>query len=459
MKIKVSEISHHPQNEEIYLLSDVDDLVQSINEVGLLQPLVINQHNQVVSGNRRFSAIKKLEWSEVEVEQVEISDEEVGKYLVHYNKFRVKKFRELLNEYEILKKFYTGKAGRPSKESSYTKHNIGNLRDSAASELNVSSSQIQRLLVIQKEDDELIDAIDKEILTVRQAFFQVTRLKKERESRSNKAEKQVENSSVFSFHQRSSDNMIELNDSEVNLCFTSPPYWNKRKYDDEDGWLGNEKTSNEYVTNLIKHFKDTHRVLSDKGSFFLNIGDTFHNGNLQNIPHKVAIGLQDDGWILRNTIIWKKTNPKPSSSKTNLTSSYEFIFHLVKTMDYEYEHTLAELNEKAKSSMKFHLPPRHREVELKDVAKLSMSPYIMRDGKNMGDYWTEDTVQSSISNQHRDTTIEHPATFPEKIVVLPLLQTTNEGDLVLDTFHGSGTTGKVANEYNRNYVGYDLKHY
>ena len=459
MKIKVSELSHHPQNEEIYLLSDVDDLVQSINEVGLLQPLVINQHNQVVSGNRRFSAIQKLSWSEVEVEQVEISDEEVGKYLVHYNKFRVKKFRELLNEYEILKKFYTGKAGRPSKESSYTKHNIGNLRDSAASELNVSSSQIQRLLVIQKEDDELIDAIDKEILTVRQAYFQVTRLKKERESRSNKAEKQVENSSVFSFHQRSSDNMIELNDSEVNLCFTSPPYWNKRKYDDEDGWLGNEKTSNEYVTNLIKHFKDTHRVLSDKGSFFLNIGDTFHNGNLQNIPHKVAIGLQDDGWILRNTIIWKKTNPKPSSSKTNLTSSYEFIFHLVKTMDYEYEHTLAELNEKAKSSMKFHLPPRHREVELKDVAKLSMSPYIMRDGKNMGDYWTEDTVQSSISNQHRDTTIEHPATFPEKIVVLPLLQTTNEGDLVLDTFHGSGTTGKVANEYNRNYVGYDLKHY
>ena len=114
MKIKVSEISHHPQNEEIYLLSDVDDLVQSINEVGLLQPLVINQHNQVVSGNRRFSAIQKLEWSEVEVEQVEISDEEVGKYLVHYNKFRVKKFREVLNEFEVLRQFYKRQIGRPS---------------------------------------------------------------------------------------------------------------------------------------------------------------------------------------------------------------------------------------------------------------------------------------------------------------------------------------------------------
>ena len=459
MKIRVSEISHHPQNEEIYSLSAIDDLVKSINEVGLLQSLVINQHNQVISGNRRFTAIKKLDWTEVEVEQIDIDDEDVGKYLVHYNKFRVKKFREVLNEFEVLRQFYKRQLGRPANKEVSPKLPLQTYREFASAELDISESTIARLLVIQKEDDDLIDAIDKEILTVRQAYFQVTRLKKERESRSNKAKNQVENTSVFSFHQRSSDNMIELSDSDVKLCFTSPPYWNKRKYDDEDGWLGNEKTSNEYVTNLVKHFKDTYRVLSDKGSFFLNIGDTFHNGNLQNIPHKVAIGLQDNGWILRNTIIWKKTNPKPSSSKTNLTSSYEFIFHLVKSMNYEYEHTLAELNEKAKSSMKFHLPPRHREVELKDVAKLSMSPYIMRDGKNMGDYWTEDTVQSSISNQHRDNSIEHPATFPEKIVVLPLLQTTNEGDLVLDTFHGSGTTGKVANEYNRNYVGYDLKHY
>ena len=60
--------------------------------------------------------------------------------------------------------------------------------------------------------------------------------------------------------------------------------------------------------------------MNDRGSFFLNIGDTFDDGNLQNIPHRVVIGLQEKGWVLRNTIIWNKTNPKPSSSKTNLTS-------------------------------------------------------------------------------------------------------------------------------------------
>ena len=122
MKIRVSELSHHPKNEEIYSLSDVDDLVQSIDEVGLLQSLVVNQHNQVISGNRRFSAIQQLAWDEVEVEQVDITDDEVGKYLVHYNKFRVKSNRELLNEYQILKQFYKRKTGRPSKKLSSVEH-------------------------------------------------------------------------------------------------------------------------------------------------------------------------------------------------------------------------------------------------------------------------------------------------------------------------------------------------
>ena len=64
-----------------------------------------------------------------------------------------------------------------------------------------------------------------------------------------------------------------------------------------------------------------------------------------------------------------------------------------------------------------------------------------------------------MANQPRLEGKEHPAPFPSKIVVLPLLQTTNEGDLVLDPFHGSGTTGKVANIYGRRYIGYDLKEF
>ena len=84
--------------------------------------------------------------------------------------------------------------------------------------------------------------------------------------------------------------MSELKDGEIQTIFTSPPYWNKRLYSEEKG-LGNEKTSEEFIINLSNHFNDCWRVLNNKGSFFLNMGDSFYNGNLQNVPHRVVLKL------------------------------------------------------------------------------------------------------------------------------------------------------------------------
>ena len=100
--------------------------------------------------------------------------------------------------------------------------------------------------------------------------------------------------------------------------------------------------------------------------------------------------------------------------------------------------------------------PRHRQLNGKSK---TCTPYIPREGKNMGDWWNEDIVRTAVSNQRIDCNKEHPALFPEKIVILPILQTTDKNDLVLDPFMGSGTTGKVANELERNFVGYDVKTY
>ena len=450
METQVSNLKHHPLNREIYSLSDIDDLVGSIKEVGLLQPLVIDQKNRVVSGNRRLVAIKKLGLKSVEVEKIKVSDKDVGRLLIHHNKQRLKTNQELLNEYHILNKHYSVRQGKRSDLNGNGKGH--NSRELISNEIGISSSQIGRLVFIEKEDVELINLIDKGILTVAQAYLQVSRQRKEKEARSHtKKSKIVEPNYIF--YQKSSDNMDEVDDENVQLVFTSPPYWNKRTYSNKKGWLGNENSPSEYVDNLVNHFDDVSRILNKKGSFFLNIGDTYQDGNLLNIPHRVAIGLQDEGWILRNTIVWNKTNPKPSSSKNNLGPTYEFIFHFVKSMKYYYDHTFHPIKDKTKAS----LPPRHRNVNGKVSTKVS--PYIPRNGKNMGDYWNEDIVRTSVANQHKFDKKEHPAPFPEQIVVLPLLQTTKEDDLVLDPFHGSGTTGRVATHYNRQYIDYDLKSY
>ena len=453
MKVKVSSLKHHPKNKEIYTLSSIEELMESISEVGLLQPLTIDTRNQVISGNRRFESIKRLGWKEVEVEVKDVNKVEEELLLIHYNKQRIKSFKELINEYLTLDRIYRKGQGKRTDLTS-VKSNISSSRDIISSEMGISSSQLRRLVFIYKNKPEYIELLDKGILTVNQSYLQIQREEKERDSRSSNPNiNHSKENSEWRFYNKSSHDMNELKDGEVQTIFTSPPYWNKRKYSEEEG-LGNEKTSEEFAINLSEHLRDCKRVLNDRGSFFLNLGDTFYNGNLQNVPHRVVIKLQEQGWILRNTIIWSKTNPKPSSSKTNLTPSYEFIFHLVKSMEYDYYPTPNKLSEKTKPS----LPPRHRSVN-GDYSK-SVSPYLPNiKGKNMGDYWNEDIVRTSVSNQKLDIEGEHPAPFPEEIITLPILQTSKEFELVLDPFMGSGTTGRVCDKLGRGFVGYDLKKY
>ena len=454
MKVKVSSLKHHPKNKEIYSLSSIEELMESISEVGLLQSLIIDSRKQVISGNRRFESIKRLGWEEVEVEVKDVKEEEEELLLIHFNKQRIKSFKELINEYLILDNLYRKGQGKRTDLTS-VKSNISSTRDIVSKEMGISSSQLRRLVFIHRNRPEFIELLDKGILTVNQSYLQIQREIKERESRESKTstdKKNVQNSE-WRFYQKSSQDMSELKDGEVQTIFTSPPYWNKRKYSEEEG-LGNEKTSEEFVVNLSEHLRDCKRVLNERGSFFLNLGDTFYNKNLQNVPHRVVLKLQEQGWVLRNTIIWSKTNPKPSSSKSNLTPSYEFIFHLTKSMEYDYYPTLTKLSDKTKPS----LPPRHRSVN--GEYSNSISPYLPNiKGKNMGDYWNEDIVRTSVANQKLDIVGEHPAPFPNEIITLPILQTSKEFELVLDPFMGSGTVGRVCDELNRCFVGYDLNNF
>ena len=110
-QVAVSLLSHHPINRSIYTLSSIDSLMHSIEEMGLLQPLVIDQNYHVISGNRRFKAIQNLGWESVSVEQVVVSDDEVVPLLISYNHQRVKTTKEVLAEYQAMNKAIGGEQG------------------------------------------------------------------------------------------------------------------------------------------------------------------------------------------------------------------------------------------------------------------------------------------------------------------------------------------------------------
>lgn len=130
---------------------------------------------------------------------------------------------------------------------------------------------------------------------------------------------------------------IPLADASVDMIVTSPPYWLKRDYG-VSGQIGQESTAQEFVDNLVDCMKEWRRVLQPWGSIFINIGDTYHNGSLAATPSRLEISAQDDGWILRNRIIWAKEAGMPDPAKDRLKNRHEHILHFTpKRRGYYYD--------------------------------------------------------------------------------------------------------------------------
>ena len=127
-----------------------------------------------------------------------------------------------------------------------------------------------------------------------------------------------------------------LEPESVHSCMTSPPYWNLRDYGHDDQ-LGLEADSDDYVQNIADVMDEVKRVLRPDGSLWLNLGDTYDDKNLQQIPARVALELQQRGWILRNRVTWAKPNPMPQSVKDRLNDTTEAVFHFVPNREYWYD--------------------------------------------------------------------------------------------------------------------------
>ena len=110
----------------------------------------------------------------------------------------------------------------------------------------------------------------------------------------------------------------DLPEHSVHAVMTSPPYFALRSYlsaghPDKASEIGSEPTPEAFIATMVAVFREVHRVLRDDGFCWINLGETMGDGNQLLIPHRVALALQADGWILRDTIIWSKRSPMPQS--------------------------------------------------------------------------------------------------------------------------------------------------
>jgi len=121
----------------------------------------------------------------------------------------------------------------------------------------------------------------------------------------------------------------QLQGDSIDFCMTSPPYWGKRQY--HNGGIGLEDKYEDYVSNLLAVFSQVRRVLKPTGAFWLNIGDTYRNKTLLGIPWRVALRLMDEqGWVLRNNVIWNKVKGGLDNAKDRVRNIHEDVFFFVK---------------------------------------------------------------------------------------------------------------------------------
>jgi len=282
------------------------------------------------------------------------------------------------------------------------------------------------------------------------------------------------------------DRLAELPDGTFNTCVTSPPYFGLRDYGCE-GQIGLETTPDEYVAELVAVFREVHRVLRDDGTLWLNIGDSYANDgkwggssggkhasalhgdtsigrtkvrtglkpkDLIGIPWRVAFALQADGWYLRQDIIWHKPNAMPESVRDRCTKAHEYVFLFSKSPRYFFDHEA--IKEAAirsdKAAWVDRTPDKKRgHVRIQAGFGGRYAERIAEEGapekRNCRSVWSVAT---------RPFKEAHFAVYPPALIEPCILAGSPEGGVVLDPFFGAGTTGLVAQQHGRSWIGVEL---
>ena len=311
--------------------------------------------------------------------------------------------------------------------------------------------------------------------------------------------------------------LAQLPEGCVQTCVTSPPYYGLRDYG-VAGQIGLEPTPEEFIARMVEVFRAVHRVLRPDGTVWMNMGDSYAGSrsgpdtnspllskrnnheqarsaqkliasrrrdnaeiprsdiafpgykpkDMMGMPWMLAFALRADGWYLRQDIIWHKPNPMPESVTDRCTKAHEYLFLLSKSERYFYDagaikepvspNTHARMSSAKSNGVGFghgydkQPKPRVRKLAADDSGTKSNASFAEAtagavDARNKRSVWTINTQPYKEA---------HFATFPEALVEPCILAGSRAGDLVLDPFMGSGTTGVVAQRLGRNYVGCEL---
>lgn len=490
---KIKEVEEFKNFYQVQSEECEDQLKNSIKSEGQLTPLVVSSDYTLLDGYRRLNLLRDLGYQEVRahvVERIPTLDLRLS-----LNTYRVKTEIDLTNEvFQIINSVPKRQGKRPERES-YNRYEIIQEKLDYRWKSNTAIRQLDKIVENDFDDKLLLNGVVtkgwslkdcecyieelKEIDIEKGYGFtdqlrkgglnisQVNKFIQEREFLSNEYQDTFiipEKSTSLRMNCSDIKNQVEFH-STVDTIMTSIPYWKLRFYENEGDYnqLGHEKTPEEFASKVGDIFADLEVSLKVSSNVFVNIGESYVDGCAMDVPALVKRAiLEKTNLKLKDILIWSKPNPKPVNEEVKRPANkIEYILWFV-VDPKEAKYNMITYTDQPKN------------IKVSNGAKdVDENGVVWEKVKSLTKPYRK--IYNHISQQEVEHMIEcttgkntplykaysegHPAAMAELLPVLPILMSTDEGDLVFDPFGGGNTTGRIALLLNRNYLSTELSNH
>lgn len=442
--VPINELVENQFTSSIYREDkEYGELRFTISKEGIANPLIITTNNIIISGVRRLRIARELGMDTVPCIVNPIKQSEIEKHVLLSNQYRNKSEYERIIEWNRLKELFNVSQGTRTDL-------IPELREVKSIMMSeFSKSTLENYAKVFRLIDQVNDNTAKEeCLNELKAGVTVNRVK-------NKLSKlvQKQNFQELAIQQSLKGDNVKIyntscvgapnaEDNSVDCIVCSPPYFKLRDYNNGNNELGQESTSKEFVKNLVNIFLSVKRCLKSTGKIWVNLMDSMNDGHYCNVVERFIIAMEDNGFYVADKIVWGKKNPCPTSSQSS-NIAHEMLIC-------------------------FTLEPRptFNTLNIEGGIDFNDNTVSLNEGNRTISHWLigEKTIITmgnnfnAIKNKctERGIPFEHSAGFPSIIPQMLIQMSTKPGDVVMDIFMGTGTTGYETARLGRDFIGYEL---
>ena len=471
----ISELTPNTHSARLYgefsITNDEDKaLFTSISVNGILEPLIINSKNEIISGVRRyivakmFRSIKKVQVHVVDVKEVSELD------VVEHNLQRAKNEVQLVYAYQLVREKLGSKQG--AKLNAESKKQLEKITSFVRNEISdskkkrvISSVKILKQLNPDMEVSEIWSELSEMVdngakvntilknLEAQKAKLQNTELSSNYDEYQHECFKIIQGDALTAYKQ--------IDDNSIDNLTTSPPYWDFRFYDQNEGKtdripLGNDPNVELYIDALVEIFVAYKSKMKSNSSIFINVMDKVFRGKVCEIPSKLSYKMQKQGFEYIQPLMWFKKNPQYQGNQKSHQTSCEYILHFSFGVE-KYYHNKNWIHQ-LESRELLHDALYGVDGDVPVIRNLIIPPSdIFEDGINHNPSLISTTAINNHSLnvllQKKGFQLTHSALYSYEIPMLCILPYTKRNEVCLDVFSGLATTGIVAYATDRSYIG------